>query len=108
MSIRDTRLIAKALEQRWPIKSEYRLALVKRLVHIIADPNSKAREVTAACRALIAAENQNLADEQHSDRMDEGRNRVLDFVARIDAAEVYRITESAGTDSAQGGNESKD
>ena len=51
------------MEQRWPIKQEYREALIKRLIRIIADPASKPREVTAASRALLAAEGQNQADE---------------------------------------------
>lgn len=104
MGLRDTRMIAKALEQRWPIKPEYRAALVRRLVQVIADPASSPREVTAASRALIAAEGQNLADEQHSDRMDEGRNRVFEFVTRLDTAEVRRIPDASGTEVSDGGN----
>jgi len=76
--IRDIRMIQKSLEQRWPIRPEYREALVKRLTKIIADPKSTTREVTAASRALIAAEGQNQGDEQHiDDRMDASRNRIL-------------------------------
>lgn len=63
MPIRDTRLDARALTQRWPIKTEYRDAIVKRLMRVIADPNSSPREVTAASKALLAAEAQNQADE---------------------------------------------
>ena len=50
-------------EIRWPIKPEYREAMVKRLVRIIADPSSSTKEVTDASRALLAAERQNQADE---------------------------------------------
>ncbi len=50
-------------ETRWPIKPEYREAMVKRLVRIIADPSSTTKEVTDASRALLAAERQNQADE---------------------------------------------
>ena len=56
-------MIQKAMEQRWPIKPEYREALVKRLVRIIADPQSKPREVASAAKALLAAEVQNQMDE---------------------------------------------
>ena len=55
--------MAKALEQRWPIKPEYRSAIVRRLIQIVADPSSSAREVTAAARALMFAESQNQSDE---------------------------------------------
>ena len=53
-------------ETRWPIKPEYREAMVKRLVRIIADPSSTTKEVTDASRALLAAERQNQADEAES------------------------------------------
>ena len=59
MGIRDTRMMAKALTQLWPVKPEYREAMIKRLVRIIADPSSSSREVTAASKALLAAESQN-------------------------------------------------
>lgn len=61
--LRDIRLIQRAMEQRWPIKPEFREALVKRLVRIIASPESTPREVSAAARALLSAESQNQADE---------------------------------------------
>ena len=63
MGIRDTRMMAKALEQRWPISENARKAIVGRLLRIVADPNSSAREVTAASKALMAAEGQNQSDE---------------------------------------------
>lgn len=63
MPIRDTRMMVRALVQRWPIKHEYREAIIKRLVRIVADPNSSPREVTAAAKGLLAAEAQNQADE---------------------------------------------
>ena len=53
---------------------------------VIADPNSSPREVASAARAIIAAENQNISDEQHIDnRMDESRNRLLAIAERIEA-----------------------
>ena len=55
--------MARALTQRWPIKPEYREAIVKRLLRVIADPQSSPREVTAAARALMSAEAQNQSDE---------------------------------------------
>jgi hypothetical protein len=63
MPIRDTRMMAKALEQRWPISDNARRAIIGRLLKIIADPQSSAREVTAASKAILSAEAQNQADE---------------------------------------------
>ena len=61
--IRDTRLMRKAIEQRWPIKPEYREAVVNRLVRIVADKGASNREAVAAAKGLIAAESQNQVDE---------------------------------------------
>lgn len=74
--IRDTRMMQKALEQRWPIKPEYRAAIIARLVKIVADPNSSPREVTAASKALMAAEQQNMADEH---KLIDVRTRDIDL-----------------------------
>jgi hypothetical protein len=63
MPIRDTRMMAKALEQRWPISDNARRAIIGRLLKIIADPQSSPREVTAASKAILSAEAQNQADE---------------------------------------------
>ena len=70
---------ARAVEQRWPVRPDYRDALIKRNMKIILNPNSTERAVSAASKIILAAEAQNIADEQHADhtRMDAGRNRVL-------------------------------
>ena len=81
--LRDVRMIQKAMEQRWDIKPEYKSALVRRLVAIIANPDSTAREVTSASRALIAAEAQNQSDEHSDEQIDEQRNRFLAVAERL-------------------------
>jgi hypothetical protein len=63
MAIKDTRMMVKAVEQRWPMSPEYREAVIRRLIRIVADPKSSNREATAAARALMAAEQQNQSDE---------------------------------------------
>ena len=63
MPVSDTRMMAKAVIQRWPISSEYRATIVRRLMRVFADPASSPREVTAAAKALLAAEQQNQSDE---------------------------------------------
>jgi hypothetical protein len=85
MPIRDTRMMARAVTQRWPISDKVRKAIVGRLVQVVADPESSPREVTAAAKALISAESQNQADEhkvidignQHN------RDRIADVIARL-------------------------
>ncbi len=93
MAIRDTRMMAKALEQRWPIKPEYREAIVRKLVQIIANPSSSPREVTAATRALMAAESQNQEDEHKA--LSDFRQRIIDIAERCGInASVLRIGEA--------------
>ena len=97
-------MIQKALEQRWPVKPEYREALVKRAVRTIADPNSSPREVAAASRILLAAEAQNIDDERHADNaMESDRNRILSIVARLDTERSNRIVDASGVRLAQDG-----
>lgn len=62
-SVKDTRLMARAVSQRWPMSQEIRDAVITRLAMIVADPNSTTREVATAARALISAERQNQQDD---------------------------------------------
>lgn len=56
--------------------------MVKRLIRIIADPQSKPREVAAAAKALLAAEAQNQKDEHKViDVSVTTRNDNLDAIA---------------------------
>lgn len=95
MGIRDTRMIQRAFESRWDIRPEYRDVLVKRLVKIIADPNSSPREVTAASKALIAAEAQNQSD-QHKviDVGVQQRNLELDSIAAELGIEAHLVVDA--------------
>jgi hypothetical protein len=54
---------ARAMEQRWPVKAEYRDAVLKRNMRIILSPNSTERAVSAASKVILAAESQNQSDE---------------------------------------------
>ena len=73
----------KALEQRWPIKQEYREALVKRLVRIIADPNSSAREVTSASKALIAADSVNGAEDKNLEQEQKRKLELIELAHKL-------------------------
>ena len=78
-------------EQRWPIKSDYREAIVKRLVRIVADPSSSTQEVTTASRALILAEKQNQHDDQRLElELDRERNRFFARALELGLAETRR------------------
>jgi hypothetical protein len=58
--IRDTRLVERALRERWPIPKALRRPLIERLGKIVQDPKASTREVVAAARAILAASRLNL------------------------------------------------
>jgi hypothetical protein len=67
MRARTTRLEAKAILGRWPISPEVRARTIKRLANIVTNKKASRREVTAAARALIAADALSLAEEKAND-----------------------------------------
>ena len=100
MSVKETRLIAKALEQRWPVPNEFRASLIRQMMVIVADKSASPRERTSAFKAILAAEKQNQEDEHKIlDVSIETRNDRLDAIAAdlgIDASLIKAIEE--GTD----------
>ncbi len=82
------RMEARAIEQRWPVKPEYRDALIKRNVKIILNQNSTERAVAAASKIIIAAEAQNQADE----------HKVIDVRVQTRHDELARIAVDLGLD----------
>ncbi len=57
--LNDTRLLERALRERWPIPDQYREPIINRQVRIAMDPNSSPREATSAARCLVSMEQQN-------------------------------------------------
>lgn len=75
-----SRLEQRAVKQRWPVKDEYKEAVVKRMAMLVADPQSKPRTQVAAARVIVAAENQNMQDEH---------KQKPDLVEHSHAVQVY-------------------
>lgn len=61
--VSDSRMLARAIIERWPIDQKYREAIIARLTRIAIDPNSTKREVMVASKALIAADALNVKQE---------------------------------------------
>jgi hypothetical protein len=91
----EIRLTEQAFRQRWEIKPEYKEAIIRRLMAIVASPESSNREVTAASKALMAAERHNQLDEQVS-VVQSDRNRFLEIAERLGIREPVERTTSAG------------
>ena len=60
MGIRDTRMMARALRERWPIEDRQRELMMRVLMQIAADASNSARERTQAIKAIISADAVNL------------------------------------------------
>jgi len=58
--IRDTRLVERALRERWPIPKALRGPLIDRLAGIVQDPDTSPREATSAAKAILTASRLNL------------------------------------------------
>jgi hypothetical protein len=54
-AIRDTRLVERALRERWPIPRPLRGPLIDRLARIVQDPGASPREAISAAKAIQAA-----------------------------------------------------
>ena len=57
---RDTRLMERAMRERWPIPKAIRKPLIDRLYEIVEDTGSSPREVTSAAKAILTASKLNL------------------------------------------------
>jgi uncharacterized protein YhaN len=53
-------MMAKAIQNNWPLTDEHRKAIVQVLLRITLDPESSRRERTSAAKALMAADKLNL------------------------------------------------
>lgn len=108
-SLSDLKLYERAFKMRWEIPDEYKQALIRRMMTIVANPDSSDRAATAASRVLLAAESQNQNDQVEHDKLesiDESRNRFLAVAERlgigqtVDASIVDRSDDSDQLDSA--------
>lgn len=62
--VRTTRMLKRALKQRWPIPEEYKEAIMKRQAKIAIDSKSSPREAAAAARTIISADRLNQEEEK--------------------------------------------
>jgi len=75
-------MMARAVEQRWPISVKNRAGIVNALLKILASDKASHREKTSAAKALMAAEKQNQEDEHKVvDVVISERNHRLDAIA---------------------------
>ena len=87
------------MKERWPIPDAMRGVIVKTLAKILIDPEASAREKTAAARALMHADSQNIEMEKmHQADEHEQRARLVEIAKHIGFSEVASLASNAGID----------
>jgi hypothetical protein len=97
MTVRDTRMMERALRERWPIKPEYRERIMLYLYTIVGSKDASPRERTAAAKALMAADSLNVQQER-MDQADEHerRQRMVELARQLSPGEVARLSAESG------------
>ena len=62
--IRTTRMLERAVKNRWPIPDKYKEAIINRQVKIAISQKSTARESASAARTILAADKLNIEQEK--------------------------------------------
>jgi hypothetical protein len=88
--LKDTRMMARALEQRWPMPSQVREDVITALSAILTCETTSPREKISAAKALISAEKQN-QDDQH---------KAIDFAVNTRHDRISAIAINLGIDPA--------
>lgn len=60
LNTQEVRLVALALEERWPMSAEARSAAIARLERVVSNPETKPRAFHAALKALTSLSRLNL------------------------------------------------
>lgn len=95
--IRQTRLWERALKERWPIPEAMRSGIVKALGKILIDPETSPREKTAAARALMAADAQNIEMEKMEQADEhEHRARLVAIAKHLGPERISELAARAG------------
>lgn len=104
---RSDRILQRSIEKRWPVKTQYKQAVVDQMALIVLDRTSTKRAKTSAARVLLTAESQNQADEhkqqpeliEHSHSVQvylphNGRDSVVETTPVSDVLNLPLIEES--------------
>lgn len=62
--VRTTRLLNRAIKQRWPITDEQRQAIIERQIAIASRKNGKAREQSIAAKTVAAFDKLNIEEDK--------------------------------------------
>lgn len=92
----DLRLLEVASKKRWDISEDFRHVIVQRLRSIVEEGDDET--AIKAINQVKALEAMNQKDEQHEDdKLEQGRNRVLDLLARARATDGDKLLEPGGS-----------
>jgi len=83
--------------QRWPITPKMREGIIGTLARVLTDDNASHREKTAAARALMAADAQNIEMEKMTQADEhEYRANLVAIAKHLGPSEVARLAANAG------------
>jgi hypothetical protein len=98
----NPRLIARAIEQRWPIPVDVKQAAIKVLTKIMLDKTASNRDRNRAIEALMKLEAQNQTDE-HTTALQSDRNRFLEVAQQLGIDANFRRVGQDAADAGDGG-----
>ena len=85
------------MKERWPIPEAMRSGIVKALGKILIDPETSPREKTAAARALMAADAQNIEMEKMEQADEhEHRARLVAIAKHLGPERISELAARAG------------
>jgi hypothetical protein len=93
-NVSETRVLAKALSDSWPISESQRIALIQKMVQCVLRSNSE-RERLAAFRALIQADGNNILREKLEAGPQPRVNLTIEMSLAERAAEMARMLQDA-------------
>jgi hypothetical protein len=92
---KDDRLAIRALRERWAIPADKLPAVIAKVLAVAEDPLASPRDVTAAMKALIAAEKLKLQAMETEMKLEEHQD-LIDRLKRLEGTGGERGTESPG------------
>jgi hypothetical protein len=87
---RDSRMVEKAVRQRWPITPEKRAVIAEALIAIAGNKRSSVRNRTVAARVLVQMDAQNMEQEKRDRGIPDRLHLTIDDITGLSDDELVR------------------
>lgn len=91
--VRTTRMLERAIRQRWPITDEQRQAIIDRQIVIASRKTGKAREQSIAAKTVAAFDRMNMDEEKASSPQPPQQHVHLHSEVNLDNLSVKQLEE---------------